>query len=262
MTLAADTAIAKSYNDEGECLDVCIQDQHTEPIAAYFSKAISNFTISVDTVVSTATDLVYTFTATAGHGIVNGNEVILLDTAIGRSLSFKVLNVATNVITVDRPIDAVYHATTTLGRIITTQMAVNGSVTPQIFSIRAGSTPADIVSMGITILDNTDMDDGKFGGITALTRGLVLRIINSYQRTIFCFKTNEEIKQFATRLEYSTKAPAGSYGLLAGIAGREAYGVVLRIADNDVIQWVVQDDLTGLSSLKISALGHYTQGEI
>ena len=78
---------------------------------------------------------------------------------------------------------------------------------------------------------------------------------------IFCFKSNQEIKQFCYDVAYSDKAPAGSFGLVARISfgGQSKHGVVLRISDDDVIQWVVQDDLTELTSLKVSVQGHETE---
>jgi hypothetical protein len=245
------------------CMPVCLQDQHTPTIDALFAQAISNFTLSADTVASgiDAGDLEYTFEATAGHGIAATDEILLLDVAGDWSLQAIVISVATNTITIDRPIDHLFPAATALGRITTSQMNVDGSTTPQIFSIRAGETPSDITRMLITMTDTTSMDDGRFGGGAALTNGLVLRIINSFQKTIFNFKTNGDIARFCYDVRYADKAPAGEYGLNARItfAGQDKHGVTLRIATGDVIQWVVQDDLTGLSAFQIAAEGHITQ---
>jgi hypothetical protein len=244
-------------------MPVCLQDQHTPTIDALFAQAISNFTLSADTVASgiDAGDLEYTFEATAGHGIAATDEILLLDVAGDWSLQAIVISVATNTITIDRPIDHLFPAATALGRITTSQMNVDGSTTPQIFSIRAGETPSDITRMLITMTDTTSMDDGRFGGGAALTNGLVLRIINSFQKTIFNFKTNGDIARFCYDVRYADKAPAGEYGLNARItfAGQDKHGVTLRIATGDVIQWVVQDDLTGLSAFQIAAEGHITQ---
>lgn len=242
-------------------LPVILQDQTTPPIDALFSQSISNFTLAADATVSTVTVLNYSFTATTGHGIIIGDELLLLDVLADRSLQCEVINVVGDVITIDRPIDHAYSAAGTLGRIVTTQLAVTGSLaSPQIFSIRAGETPSDHVRFIITMLDDTSMDDGRFGGGTALTNGLVLRIVNSYQKTIFNFKTNGDIRQFCYDTDYLSKAPAGQYGLGARITfgSQGKHGVVLRISTGDVIQWVVQDDLSGLISLKIAAEGHDT----
>lgn len=237
-----------------------IQDQHTPSINSLFSQSLSNFTLASDTPVSTVDTLEYVFEATAGHDMIIGSQIILLDVAGDRFLQAVVIDVATNVITIDRPLDHIYPSATTLGRITTENMGVAGSLaTPKIFSVRAGANPADFTQIKLHFLDETAMDDSTFGGIGALTNGLVFRIINSNQTTVFNFKTNSEMKHFGI-VEYSTKAKSGQFGLLATFkfAGQSERGVTLRISDNDVIQWVVQDDLTDLIDLHASAIGHET----
>jgi hypothetical protein len=262
------------YDESGERvgvtnnnLDVLAGDQTTEPIDSYFAQSVdgSNFTLSADTVASgiTAASLVYSFEATAGHSITANDEILLLDTATNKSFYAIVLSVSVNTVTLDRPIDNVYSASTTLGREVITNMAVDGSVTPQIFSIRAGAVERDHTRFIINILDDSSMDDGQFGGLgAALTRGFVFRIVNSFQKTIFNFKTNGEIASFCYDTKYADRAPGGQFGLTARItfAGQSKHGVALRIGENDVLQWVVQDNLTGLISLKVVAQGHVTEG--
>jgi hypothetical protein len=173
-----------------------------------------------------------------------------------------VINVATDTITVDRPLDFAFTSASTLGRIVTTEMAVSGSLaSPQIFSIRAGATERDHTRLIVSMLDDTTMDDGRFGGGTALANGLVFRIVNSFQKTIFNWKSNGEMANFCYDVSYSDKAPAGQYGLRARISfgGQDKHGVVLRLGTNDVLQFVVQDDLTGLVSLKAVVQGHITE---
>jgi hypothetical protein len=239
---------------------VNVQDQATPPVDTYFAQSISVFTLATNTGVSgiTAVSLVYSFTAGTGHGIIAGNEVILLDTVANRSLLMDVISVAGDVITVDRPIDHDFPVATTLGRIVTTNMAVDGSTTPQIFSARAGTTELDFVRFIIKMLDDTSMDDGRFGGIAALTNGFVFRIINSFQKTIFNFKTNGEIANYCFDIRYADKAPAGLYGFSSRITfgGQSKHGVVLRIGEGDVLQWVVQDDLSNLTKLQVVGQGH------
>lgn len=258
----ADTGVTAAVedNDGQGCLAVCVQDQVTETIDSLFNQSVSDFTISADTTASTETTLNYTFTATGGHGIAIGNEILLLDTVGDKALQAVVINVVTNTITIDRPIDHVYPSASTLGRIVTSNMNVVGSLaSPQIFTFRAGTDAVDVTRLLLTMIGGSStMDDGKFGNITALTNGLVLRIYNGLHKTIFNFKTNSEIKQFCYDVQYSENAPAGDSGLVARITfgGSDKHGVVLRVSGTDVIQWVVQDDLTGLSSIKGSVQGH------
>jgi hypothetical protein len=241
-------------------VEISVQDQTTPPLDALFAQEVSSFTLASDTTASTITTLEYDFEATAGHGIIVGDELILLDVVGNRSLQAQATAVVGDTITLDRPIDHVYPAAISLGRVTTTNMAVDGSTTPQIFTLRAGSVPVDVVRYLITMLSANSMDDGKFGSLAALTNGLVLRIVNGFQKTIFCFKTNGEIKQFCYDLQYASKSAAGTNGLSARItfAGQDKHGVAMRISTGDVIQWVVQDDLTGMLNIQCSVQGHDT----
>lgn len=247
-------------NDGQGCVAVCVQDQVTETQDAFFNQEVSSFTLAIDTVESGQTTLNYAFTATGGHGIAIANEVLLLDVVGDRALQAVVINVVGDVITIDRPIDNVYPAATALGRIVTSNMNVVGSLaTPQIFTFRAGVDAVDVTRILITMIGGSStMDDGKFGNIAALTNGIVLRIFNGLHKTIFNFKTNSEIKQFCYDVQYSENAPAGDSGLTARITfgGQDKHGVVLRVSGTDVIQWIVQDDLGGLNSMKASIQGH------
>lgn len=243
--------------------DVNIQDQTTEPINDYFLQSISNFSLVVDTGVSGTTNLIFTFTAAVGHLLIVGKELILLDVASDRSLYAVVVGVAGDDITIDRPIDHDFKSVSTLGRITTSQMNVAGSqASPQIFSVRAGSIPQDFTKFKITMTDNSAMDDEKFGGLAALTNGLVFRINNSFQKTIFTFKKNGDFAQYGAT-KYPDKVPAGTFAFNASLdfGGQNQRGVVLRISDTDVLQWIVTDDLSAGASFRISAIGHKTKGE-
>lgn len=231
----------------------------TPPLDALFAMSISNFTIASVVTPSTIDTLRYNFTATAGHGIAIGNELLLLDVVADWSLQCVALNVVTNLITIDRPIDHAFAAGS-LGRIVTTNMVVDGSVTPKIFTVRAGAIPVEATRFMLTMTSTSPMDDARFGGIDALTRGLVFRIVNGFQKTVFCFKSNQEIKQFCFDVDYSDKAPAGSNGLVARLTfnGEHTHDDVLRFKDTDALQWVVQDNLTvggDLTTLVASAQG-------
>jgi hypothetical protein len=239
-------------------VDVNLQDQHSEVVDTFFLESISPFTLASDTVASTVSTLEYDFEATAGHGLIVGSELILLDIIADHESYMCVQAVDVNTITVDRPMDSVYPAATTLCQIVNSEMAVDGSATERIFTVRSGVQPTDIVRLVLTILDGSAMDDGKFGGITALTRGFNLRVIDGVQENIFNLKSNGEIKQFCYDVNYSSKAAQGSYGLSARMSfgGQSKHGVTIRLSGSDRLQWIVQDDLTGLTSLRVSAQGH------
>jgi len=239
--------------------DVTTKPGVNELEASIFNKSISNFTLAQNTGKSTLDTLIYTFVATGGHGIDSLDEVLLLDVVGDRSFQAVVKNVSDDTITIDRPIDNIFPSATSLGRIVTSNMAVDGSVTPQIFTFRAGTKPINITRTIIQILgDNTTMDDGKFGNLPALTNGLVFRIIDGYQKTLYNFKTNADIKLFCYDVNYSANAPAGNTGLTARItfSGQDKHGMAIRVTDSTAIQWVIQDDLTGLVNMQSTVEGH------
>jgi hypothetical protein len=262
-TVITDTA-GNAVGTTSGALDVSVQDATTEPIDTYFLQGGPSFSLALDVVISTLTLLTYDFEAAPGHGIVIGNEIILLEVEHDRQFYAVVTGVAGDTITLDRPIDHDFKVAEAFGQIVSSNMNVNGSVTEQIFTVRAGTVPSDINRLFLSVLDSSSMDDGKFGSLPALTRGLVLRYVDGFQKTIFCFKTNLEIKEFCYDLNYASKAAAGSYGMIARMSfnGQDKHGVVLRLRGTDALQWVVQDDLTGLDAFKATAQGSKTSGEV
>jgi len=238
--------------------DACIQDQHSPPIDNLFAEELDSFTLSADTIAATPVTLPNQFVATTGHGIIITDEIFLLDVLKNRSFYAIVIDVAGDAITIDRSLDLSYSAASTLGRIVNTNMAVDGSVTPRIFSARAGIIELDITRVIITMLSSSSMDDSRFGSLVALSNGLSFRLLNSFKKTIFNFKSNQEIKQFCYDVDYSDKAPSGQFGLSARItfAGQDKHGVTLRIGQDDYLQWIIQDNLEGLDALRIALMGH------
>ncbi len=243
--------------------EVFIQDQDTRPINTYFLESLANFSIAADTGVSTITSLLYEITLVGGHGLLIGDEILLLDTVNNRELYAVVKNVNVDVITIDRPIDNNFIVANTLGRKVSSKMNVDGSSTKKIFTVRAGTVPIDFAFFGVSMSDNSIMDETKFGSLTELNNGLVLRIVNSYQESIFTFKKNADFSLYGMS-EYPEKVPAGTYAFLSKLNfnGQENRGVVLRVSDNDVIQFIVQDNLSTLDDFRCVAVGHLTEGEI
>lgn len=237
------------------------QDQTTPPIFSPFLQSISNFTLSADSGVSGETVIDDQFEATAGHGIAPLDEIILLDVAGNRDLYCQVISVATNTITVDRPIDHDFLAASTLGRIVTSEIKTDGSSTRQFFTIRSGIVPADIQTICINIECTAQPDDSKFGDQAELARGLVLRINDGFQKTIGTFKTNGDFKKAGGSVDYIQKSGGGTWSVNICLEMKIVAGVVLRIEGTDYIQ-VVNQDAQGVISIDATAIGHLTQGEV
>jgi hypothetical protein len=230
------------------------------PIDSYFVKSTGvNFSLALDTVASTIDTINYQMEFTGVVSVFVGNEIILLDVAQDVSMTATIVSIVGNTVTVDRPINYVFAAATTIGRVITSEMAVVGSLaSPQIYTVRAGTKPVYLCRMLLTMVHATAADDSLFGNLPALTNGLILRIFDGIKENIFNFKTNGEIKQFCYDVTYSDKAGAGLFGTSARmtINGPSHHATALRFSGaNAAAQWIVQDDLTGLNSLKCSTQG-------
>jgi len=238
-------------------LDVNIQNQITRGLDLKFARAVASTTtpsvaISVD-------DLTVTLTSTTGFGdgvyvqIIEG-DVFYYGTQLGAT--------AGSVITLDTPIDRAF----TTAAVVTPMshaMNVDGSVTPVTFTVVVPGTTisVDIVRVLGYLQDGTAMDDGKFGGVTALTNGCYMRKSDGVISNFWNVKTNNDIALLGYDFSYSTAAPGGSYGARFRLtyAGQAKHGVAIRLAAGETLEFIVQDNLTGLEAFNMMAQGHVAE---
>jgi hypothetical protein len=231
-------------NRNNSGLGVFIQDQTTRPFSLPFVTNRVQFTLAVDAVVNSRT-----LTAVAGHGIIAGNLIELNQN--NYFLVAKVLSVATNVVTLDQPVNYPYTTTSQTHR-SSDNLLVDGSVTPVIFSIKPYQTQVgDVTRMTMEFIATTPMDFLRFGGANSLVNGVVVRVNkgDGTYSNLFNIKTNGEIVEQA--YEHSFLIPrtgATDYGFAARVtwAGNQNHGVVIRLDGslNESLEAVVQDDLT------------------
>lgn len=236
-------------------IPVNIQDQHSQIINSYAVKVSG----SVMTLASNITLGSYTAVMTAGHTFVNGDTFYIAQD--DKSFMATVLNVATNTLTLDTPFDYAFPSASSVVFEVSKHMNVDGSSTTQIFEIATGAASTislDIYSLRLHIMDNTAMDESTFGGISALTRGLVCRKVSANGSQYFYWnaKTNGELSIMIDNTEYSTKAPSGQYAVMFQWKIRETHGVSIRIEPGDKLELLVQDDLTSLTSMECTVQGH------
>jgi len=248
-------------------LDVMLSDATTPPVDTYFLKGLDRFCLLSNAEASTITNLNYTIFVSNNNGRVSvGDEIQLLD--VVANWEFYAIAKITNgdgSVILDRPIDHTFTTNTCINQTVTSEMAVDGSLTNQIFTVRAGTNPIDITRILLVISDAGSMDDGKFGVLASLSNGVVVRTVDGFNKTIFNWKNNGEIGLFCYDTDYvaAAQGPAGSESFKARItfAGQSKHGVALRLSGDDVLQVVIQDNLSGLDSFKIVAQGHQTVGE-
>lgn len=238
-------------------VDVNVQDQISDIIDLYLCRHIADITLASGVGIAD-----YQLTLVAGHGVVVGN--ILCFKENHRFLQVIVTAVATNLITIDSPFDYAYTTDALVYVSEHDAASLAGTQgTPQIYNLSPPvGTTWDIVRLLFHIEDSTVMDDGTFGGMTALTNGVVLRKRDGTYKHILNVKTNGEFAQRAYDREYIAKPPAGtghSMNVRRTFGGQSKNGVVIRLAPGDYLEVLVQDDITPLDHFHIIAQGHVVE---
>jgi hypothetical protein len=247
-------------SDRGNAgVPVFLQDQTTELLGVPFLFDRGSFVLDGSTVRDTSE-----FDAVAGHGISVGE--ILEFANQSTFMQARVLIVLADHITIDTPFNHVYTGGDTMVR-SSDDLQVDGSVTSQIFTIKPlPGQVGDFTRVILVIESGSAMDYTKFGSITALLNGCVLRVKreNGDYRNIFNWKTNGEFIEHSFDSLFENKSGGGGFGFVgrSTFAGQSKRGVAIRL-DGDLgeeLQVIVQDNLTiGLTKLKMVGQGHELQ---
>lgn len=247
--------------EENGGLAVNIQDQTTRPFSLKVNQIInSSYTLASVPVINTY-DLNFTTVGT----LVVGDKIALLEqNGFPQILQGKILAINGNVITLDRPVPYNFTPSATIVFSFNNQINVDGSAVTQVFGIsNFFNEPVDITRFIFHCRDATSMDDGTFCGRPVLTRGVVLRkeLLDGNYINYFNVKNNGGWGELAYDKSYDDKAPAGLFGFTTRLTygGQSKHGVVIRLQPNETIEFLIQDDLTGLSSGILMVEGHFIQ---
>lgn len=198
-------------------------------------------------------DIVINFTSVAGFAV--GGEIKLTEVSVQEIGLMTITDITALVVTIDRPIGNDYTVAALIAEVTSDMTAIAGSLaSPQIYEI---DPPVGVIwqftRILFTITDNVEADDGKFGGIPALTNGVSLRATTAAGRTVVFanWKTNADMKLDMYNVDYSDRAPAGTFG----VNGRWTFTTAEVIAELDgdaspvqKLEILIQDDLTDLIS--------------
>jgi hypothetical protein len=246
-----------NLNHTSGSLDVFLQDQFTTLIDLYVHQNIADLAISSNTSID---DTVIAIDS--GHGVTSLDMVCIIEE--GRYYQGIALTVSATAVGLDTPLDFAY---TTAAGIHSAEhdLSVNGSGNPQIYHITPPSgTQWDVTRMLFHIEGTAAMDTSKFGDISALTNGLVVRATDGQTQNIFNVKTNGEFAERAYDITYDSKAPAGStaFRCRRSFGGQDKNGVVVRLtgATSDQLQVIVQDNCSSLEHMHVIAQGHVVEG--
>ncbi len=245
--------------------DVTIQDP-TSPLFQYFFMNELKTDITLTAPVGIDDEVV---NVSAGHGFTGaaGEHIVLFEN--NRYLQLAVSGVATNAISIAEPSTVEYtvaDAVVIRGNIL---MNVDGSSTDAQFDVklRNFTIPIDISQVVITMQHGANVpDDGKFGGLAALGKGVYF---HKHDGTVFSmgnYTTNQDFKDVAGAAEYTDKAPAGTNATNISFDIKEVFGQVIRLDPNvnDFLRGTVRDNISagaGMAKMTASLIGSYTVGE-
>ena len=250
-------------------IDVHIQSQ-TSQLFQYFLMNEQKTDITLTTSISMDDEVI---NVSAGHGFtgVSGEYIVI---RIGDIFTqSKVIGVVTNAITIEMPIPVGIPITAGVMR-GNINMNVDGSLTPVDFKYTSNccgsedaQIPIDIGTVIITMQHGANVpDDGKFGGLGALTNGIYFRKENGERLNLGNYITNQAFKDVGADVEYTQKAPAGTYATNITFDIERIFGQVVRVnpRTDDFILARVRDDIdagAGMAKMSISLVGSFTSGE-
>lgn len=247
--------------DSRNNVNVMINDQISSTIILPMVRELAETTLSISAVINA-----YTITVSDPAGFVIGQHLRIINSAADRFYFGTILGIAASVITLDTQIDFIYVAGSEV-TVSDTNMNVDGSSTPVIFTLRTGSpsipSSVDITRMIFTCIADSPVDLSKFGDLAALTRGIAFRSNNGIQDNIFNIKTNAELAGIDFDFDpYAATNPAqGIDGFISRLtfAGQNRIGVALRVPCDGNLEMIIQDDLRLLTFLGVILEGHVVE---
>jgi len=237
--------------------DVYLQDQYTDIVDRFLTHKLGTATLAAPLEFDDRT-----IELEPGHGFTAG-EMIEIDDGDTRQYQSRVLSVNVNTITIVNPLCFAFQTDATVKR-VSHDGNIDGSVTPVVFSMAPPpGVHWDINILSVNMLDDTAMDDGKFGGLAAPIEGVIYRVVNERCNNIFTAVDNGCYIRHCDWAMYSDKAPAGVYGFNAkrNFNSQNGDGVSVRIGGSEVheFQMVIAANLTGLTRFWNVIRGHVVE---
>ena len=245
-------------------IDVNIQSQ-TSQLFRYFLMNEQKTDITLTSAITIDDEVInvsagHGFTAAAGEYIVVRNGDLFTQT--------KVTAVNSNAITIAMPIALDFSDTSIVirGNI---NMNIDGNAAPTDFKFTfpGAQIPIDLSTVILTMQHGSNVpDDGKFGGLTALLKGIYFRQVNGARVNLGNYVNNQAFKDVGAVVEYTTKAPAGTNATNIMLEIESIFGQVIRLnpRDNDEFLGHVRDDIAsdeGMAKFTVAIIGSFTSGE-
>ncbi len=255
------TGEGTTENPYRQIVDANLQDQTTPAIILPFHRIHNSTTLTAASIIDERT-----FTVDDPTGAVVDSFMVVYNPDIGAFSTFYVTNVAGSVVTVDSLIDVAFPIGS-YADFAVDDMAVDALGTNPVYGLRGSSNGDPLgVSFDLTRIivicgTASAVDLAKFGDITRLTYGLMLRHRKlSGNVNVLNWKTNGELASTCYDWSpYSALNPAqGQHGFAARLtfAGQSKIGAVLRVNPGEDVEFIPQDQLGAITTYKIIAQGH------
>jgi hypothetical protein len=242
--------------------DVLIQENNSTPVDFFFTQIKgAPTTVAVETAIDD-----YSVELASAAGCAIGDYFGMFnadDKNDNRFYHGEILNIVTNVITLDTPIDYAFKVGNTAA-CFSRELNVDGSATPQIFSVQVGSAAnqsIDINRLMIHMECASTVSLAKFGDLTKLVKGVVLRRVDGTTNNIWNIKTNGEMKNlcfdWSPTLATNPQQNVDGASFRYTFNGQDKHGVTIRLFPGDELQLIIQDDLRGLVVFRVIAEGKY-----
>jgi len=252
----------------GKVIDTYVQNQFTDMLFLPFHRHTGNtFTLTV-----AAAPGDWTITVSAGHSLTVGDPITTLTD--DEYWYGYVVGIATNVITLDRIITFAMDVGTEWEE-LAEEMAIDADPTRVAFhTYSVPNHDFDITGMNIGMICATTPDDSLFGDLPALTKGISLRKFDGLTgkyTNLGTARTNGHMALFVGggQVIYTDKAGGGEYGVRVNANWVTGWGVSIRLRGSTAGTWtlngrdelvmVIQDDIDGLTSMGIIAIGHIVE---
>jgi hypothetical protein len=228
-----------------------IMPVHIEhPHDTFFNRHLHFETATTQTLSAPALKDSYTLTVSDSSGFPAGSRVSIEDPLNCEGDSIKAMSQSAGVITLARPLDKNHEIGITI-RLVTLNLAVNGSISPKSFVFRPpGACVTHVETMNWYIKTPGQAADSLFGGGPVLPRGIHARSVKNSGvdfRTIGAFRSNQRFRVYDYTVLAGDRAnPADSYWLWAKINFRNENDGIIRLlqGNNDYLEVRVQDDLS------------------
>jgi hypothetical protein len=240
-------------------IDAVLQDSTSPLLIVKASQLVTETTLTAQTAKDD-----YIVNVADATSFAAGQYLTIYNIDANRVFFSNILAINTLAITLDMPLDFEF----VIGSIVSVginDMSVDGSVTPQVFGIRNPTNvdiplTVDITRLMFACLCETTVDLSKFGDIVGgLTKGIAVRRVDGTYKNVFNAKTNAGLKGLMYDFEIQAAQGAQQDGFTGRLtfAGQNKMGAVIRLAAQEDLQILIQDDLTDLQSFTMVAEGSH-----